>query len=495
MSGFADLPLGQQPKGRWSLKGRWIVADTEAGRHLLTDGEIVIEGDRILEIGKAGEVSAEASFDLGDVLIAPGFVDLDALSDLDTTLLGFDYHPGARKGRVWPRSYVERGPYEMYSPEELEFQKRYAFAQLLCNGITTAAPIASLFYREWGETVTEFEAAAVAAKELGLRVWLGPAYRSGGMVVEEDGTLSADFDEARGYEGLADAISFAERWQGDDLVRPMLAPDRVETCTKHLLRRTMQAADSLDCPVRLHMAQGQMEVDTVQRLHGMTAPAWLNEIGCLNARLLAPHATNATDDDLVLYRDAGVTVVHCPLVAGRHGGALQSFAKLRDMGVRLAMGTDTAPPDMVLNMAIGMAACRIVENDIASCSAANFFDAATTAGADALGRDDIGRLRVGGKADIAVFDMADQAMAPAIDPVQTLILGATGRVTRATIVDGRLSMRDGQVAGFDMAKARARAQRQFDDLVAKYPDRTWGHPPVSEIFPPSYPYLTGGNHV
>jgi hypothetical protein len=52
-------------------------------------------------------------------------------------------------------------------------------------------------------------------------------------------------------------------------------------------------------------------------------------------------------------------------------------------------------------------------------------------------------------------------------------------------------MRDGQVAGFDMASARARAQVQFDALRDKYPDRTWGHPPVAQIFPPAYPPFDG----
>lgn len=203
-----------------------------------------------------------------------------------------------------------------------------------------------------------------------------------------------------------------------------------------------------------------------------------------------PHATVATDGDLERYRDAGVNVVHCPLVSARHGGALRSFAKLRDMGVNVTMGTDTAPPDMVLNMAVGMMACRLVDGH-ESISSADMFNAATLNGARALQRDDIGVLRVGGKADIAVFDMQDMHMAPRIDPIQTLILGATGRVTRATIVDGRLSMRDGAVAGIDMTAVRAQMQSQFDGLVAKYPERTLGHPPVPEMFPPTFALMNG----
>lgn len=484
-----DLKLGARPEGRTALSARWIVGYRDGGHHLLENGEIVIEDDQVIFVGPrfAGEVARRV--DLGEVLISPGFIDLDALSDLDTTVLGVDCGPAWAKGRVWPQSYVERGPYEMYTPEELAFQKRFAFAQLLCNGITSALPIASLFYREWAETVAEFEAAAEAAGELGLRVWLGPAYRSGGMVCTAPGVLEPRFDEVRGMAGLDAAIGFinAQAGRHGGLVQGMLAPDRVETCTEALLTRTMTAARDLDVPVRLHMAQGQMERDAVQALHGTTAPAWLASFGALDARMIAPHATWATEDDLALYAQHGVTVAHCPLVFARSGAMLRSFGRLRALGVRMGMGTDTAPPDMVLNMAVGVMVARMTGDSAETVAPQHLFDAATLGGAEALGRADLGRIAPGAKADIAVFDMADPLMAPTIDPVRTLVLGATGRVTRAVFVDGRLSMREGQVAGLDMQAARAQAQAQFDGLRAKYPDRTFGHPPEREIFPPAYP--------
>src|SRR5690606_33983385 len=144
----------------------------------------------------------------------------------------------------------------MYSPEELAFQKRFAFAQLLLNGITSAAPIASLFYREWGETVAEFDAAAEAAQDLGLRVWLGPAYRSGARVSEPGGRMVAVVDEARSLRGLAEASAFARKWQRHGLNSQMQTHDRVETCTELLLQKTMAAAEDLDCSGRQHMTQG-----------------------------------------------------------------------------------------------------------------------------------------------------------------------------------------------------------------------------------------------
>jgi len=488
---LSDLKLGERPKGRTLLSARWIVGHRDGGHRLLESGEVVFEKGKVLFVGRNFEGEVARRIDVGEALISPGFVDLDALSDLDTTTLGFDCGPAWAKGRVWPQSYVERGPYEMYSLEELAFQKRFAFGQLLLNGVTTALPIASLFYREWGETTAEFDAAAEAAGEMGLRVWLGPAYRAGGMVCTAPGVLEPRFDEARGLRGLDEAIAFVTAQAGrfGGLVQGMLSPDRVETCTETLLKRTMAASADLDIPVRLHMAQGMMERETVARLHGTTAPQWLARFGALNDRLIAPHAVKATADDLNLYAEHGVTIAHCPLVYARGGGALASFAKVRAMGIRIGMGTDNAPPDMVLNMAVGVMAARMMGDRTEDTAPQHLFDAATIGGADALRRPDLGRLRAGASADIAIFDMSDKWMAPRIDPIRTLVLGASGRVTRAVFVDGRLSMRDGVVHGIDMEAARTRAQDQFDGLVRKYPDRTWGHPVVSDIFPPSYPAL------
>lgn len=483
------LQLGERPQGRTLLTASWVVGHKDGSHRLLKNGEVVFENGEIVFVGHGFPGEVARRIDFGNALVSPGLIDLDALSDLDTTILGIDHHPGWAKGRVWPRSYVEAGPYEMYSPEELAFQKRFAFGQLLLNGITTAAPIASLFYREWGETVAEFEAAADAAGELGLRVYLSPAFRSGGMVLEEPGRMVPVFDEERGFQGLADAIAFIEKQSGrhGDLVRGMLAPDRVETSTLALIERTDAAARELGCKFRLHMAQGVMEVDTVRKLHGSTAPVWLAKAGLLSERLIAPHATNATGEDLALYAENGVSIVHCPLVSSRGGSTLSSFSSCRKRGINIAMGTDTAPADMLMNLLVGLITCRINDGAPDQIRCADLFDAATLGGARALGRSDLGHLSPGARADIAVFDLDDTVMAPSIDPITTLVTGGSGKVTRAVFVDGRLSMRERQVARIDMRRAREQAQAQFDRLIAKYPERSWANPPVSEIFPPSYP--------
>lgn len=484
-----ELVLGERPQGRTLLTAEWVLAWRDEGHWLIPNGEIVIEGNQVLYAGPHFEGEVARRIDFGTALVSPGLIDLDALSDLDTYLLVHDNQPGWAKGRIWPRSYVERGPYEMYSEEELAFQKCFGFGLLLLNGITSASPIASLYYREWAETVAEFEAAADAAGDLGLRVFLSPAYRSGGMILEEPGRIEPMFDEERGLQGLADAIDFIGRNHGrhGGLVNGLLAPDRIETCTLPLLQRTMAAARDLDCRVRIHMAQGKLELDTMHKLHGVSGPQWLADNGLMSERLYAPHGTYASAQDLQLYAQHGVSIAHSPLVSARMGSILQSFASCRKLGINIGMATDTAPPDMLMNMLVGLIACRIGEKASDAVFSKDLFDAATLGGAKALGRQDIGRLSAGAKADIAVFRLNDLYMTPSVDPITTLVVGGSGKVTKAVFVDGRLSMLDGKVAGIDMAAARERAQRQYEGLIAKYPDRSWQHPPVEEIFSPSYP--------
>lgn len=491
------LRTANRPQGRTLLTARWLVGH-RGGRHLLLEhGEIVFEEGEVVFIGHGFEGEVARRIDYGNALIGPGFVDLDALSDLDTTILAYDNQPAWQKGRVWPRSYLEAGPYEMYSREELAFQKRHAFATLIRNGITTALPIASLFYRAWGETPEEFADAAEAAAALGLRAYLGPAYRTGNQLVEADGRITTHYDEARGLKELGAAIAFCERFEGaaGGLIRTMLAPDRIETSTAELLRRTAAAGRSLGVPVRLHCCQSTIEYELVLAQHGMSPPEWLASLGFLGERTLLPHGTFVSGSrhiarpgrDLEIIRDAGATIVHCPLVSGRHGNAIDHFGRYREMGLRIGMGTDTSPPDMIMNLQVGMILARTMAGSATAVRSEDYYDAATIGGADALGRPDLGRLQPGSRADIIVFELDRPHLGQVIDPIQTMLLAGHGRDVSTVIIDGRFVMEDRAIPSIDEAADTRRAQAQFEGVMARYPERTLGHPPMGEIFSSSYP--------
>ena len=79
-----------------------------------------------------------------------------------------------------------------------------------------------------------------------------------------------------------------------------------------------------------------------------------------------------------------------------------------------------------------------------------------------------------------------------IDPIQTMLLSGRGTDFRTVIVDGRAALQDGAIPGVDWAGYARRAQAQFEGLMALYPERTLGPPPVEEIFSSAYPVVERG---
>ncbi len=482
---------------RTLLRGRWVIASDGDDHYLLEDGEVVYEDETIIFTGHGYDEPVDAEIDAGNAVIGPGFVDLDALFDLDSTVLGFDNHPGWKKARVWASTYIERGPRDVYTEEQEDFQHEYAMAQLLLNGITTALPIRSILYRAWAETYDENARAAEAAARLGIRMYLGPSYRTGLPVVHPDESIGFHWDVERGLQGLDDAIRFVEDFDGshDGLIRGFLQPDRIEGCTEDLIRKTAQAAETLDCPVRLHCCQGELEVEEVHKRWGRSSLEVLRDLDFLNARALLPHGQylggieptpEKIERELGWLAESGATIVHCPVVSARHGGILRSFGGYRERGVRIGLGTDTFPPDMITNMHIGVMTARAADESMA-VTAADYYRAATIDGADAIGRRDLGRLMPGALADITVFDLDGFHLGQFIDPVQTLVLNGSGRDFKTVIVNGRTVVEDHLIPGLDTAAYHERAQRQYEQLIASYPERSHLHPPVEEIFAPSFP--------
>ncbi len=483
---------------RTRLKAEWVLGFEGASHLLWHDAEVVFAGDRIEFVGRNFEGAVDRQVDYGRALISPGLIDLDALGDLDSGVLTVDNGSRLEMGRLWSEDYLRGGPRETYTEDEEAFKVRYAFAHLIRNGVTTALPITSMYYRRWAENYDEFARVAATAGELGLRVYVGPCYMSGITYVRRDRTLAQHWDEPRGLAGLDDAIRFIRDFDGahGGLVRGMLAPDRIETCTAQLLTRTAAASEELRAPVRLHCCQSVYEFESVMRLRRTTPLGWLESLGLLTPRAILPHGiylsghpkvARAGDDDFRRLASSSATVAHCPAVFARNGEALDSFGRYRAAGVNLGLGTDTWPPDLVHNMRLGLYVARVMEATAEKTSMADLYDAATLGGARALGRDDLGRLAAGAQADIVVFDLRGAHLGPVFEPLKNLMLAGRGSDCRASYIAGRCVMEDFAVRGVDAAALESEASRQYEKLMASHQTRAFDHPPPDRLFSSVFP--------
>jgi cytosine/adenosine deaminase-related metal-dependent hydrolase len=111
-----------------------------------------------------------------------------------------------------------------------------------------------------------------------------------------------------------------------------------------------------------------------------------------------------------------------------------------------------------------------VTHDLFAATAADVFTAATTGGARALGRDDLGRLAPGAKADLAIIDLSGRdtlRFGPVRDPVKSLVECGIGDDVETVIVDGVVRMSDRTIPGVDLAVIRRQAQAAGEDVWSR----------------------------
>jgi cytosine/adenosine deaminase-related metal-dependent hydrolase len=301
-------------------------------------------------------------------------------------------------------------------------------------------------------------------RESGLRVWVGPGYASARWGMSAPQTVTWAWDEARGRSGFQRAQAIMDEADADPsgLLRGIVFPAQIDTVEEGLLRDSAALAAERGRPFTTHIAQAVVEVQEMIRRHGMTPIQWAASIGILSPRSILGHAIFIdehpsirwhTTRDLALMAEHGVAVAHCPSPFARYGEHLRDFGRYRRGGVRMAMGTDVAPHNIIEEMRLAILLARNAARDLAAADTAAVFHAATVGGAEALGRPDMGRLAAGSAADLVLVDLAHPQMMPARDPLRSLLFHAADRAVRHVFVAGQQVLADGRPTLLDVGEA------------------------------------------
>jgi cytosine/adenosine deaminase-related metal-dependent hydrolase len=296
---------------------------------------------------------------------------------------------------------------------------------------------------------------------------------------------------------MAEALALIERAQQHPSGRlsGMVTPAQIDTCTETLLRDSFAEAKSRGLAWQIHAAQSVSEFHEITRRHGFTPIGWLDHLGLLSDRSIIGHGIFLddhpstpwhTDTDLKRLAETGTTVAHCPTVFARRGITLRDFGRYRRAGVNMGVGTDTYPHNMLDELRLVSYLARTQAGDPRSLSSTDLFDAATTGGARALGREDIGRLSPGCRADLVLVDVTHPMMRPAHDPVRSLIYAAGDRAVRMVYVDGIKVVDDGLVLTMDYPAAAAALHEAQARVKANVPKLDWAQRSAEAISPPTF---------
>jgi cytosine/adenosine deaminase-related metal-dependent hydrolase len=166
---------------------------------------------------------------------------------------------------------------------------------------------------------------------------------------------------------------------------------------------------------------------------------------------------------------------------------LRSFQRYLEAGVTLALGTDTYPLDIVAELRWASILAKVADANYQAGLARDVFNAATVGGCRFLGRQDLGRLAPGAKADILLITL-DHVGGPVYgDPIKALVDSASGRDVDTVIVDGQVLVRSGRAVRVDEDAVYAKARAATEHYWSRVSTWRWDGSGVEQITPPAFP--------
>lgn len=473
------------------IKGTWVIAYDGHEHRLIEKGEIVYEDDKIVYVGKNYKGTPDKTINAQGKLVIPGFINIHAVTSICITHFRID---GITKGGTPPSQGQMlnnlKNPIHHLQGKDLETSALFSFVELLKGGATTIAEITAFGTTGFQPPIEQAEEFVKVAEKLGARAYISHPYTDMKKYSNSRGEMEYYHDPEAGQRALRSAVGFCKKHEGvsQDRVRTMLFPYMFDACSTELLRETRKQADILDVPVHMHTAQYIPEFYESLRRYGKTPVHHLYDIEflapktilthllytSLNPASQAPGLAKGDPRDLKLLAEKGVTLGHTPLVWARIGQALHSYAMFRNHGVNIGIGTDAWPMDMIMEMRSAVTTAKLVERSRTAVTARDVFNAATLGGAKALGRDDIGRLCPGAKADILIIDLDGFHTSLIDDPVKSLVYFGNQNDVETVIIDGKTVVEDSQIPGLDLVMLSEEAnlvnQRWKERTGYRYPD-------------------------
>ena len=328
---------------------------------------------------------------------------------------------------------------------EMEYAAaRTGLAELALSGSSTVFDHHYVFPRGVSGLV---EAELQAARELGLRMVasrgsMDLGVSDGGLPPDE---LADDLDAV-----LADTERLAAHSDGD-LVQIAVAPCSPFSVTTRLMEESAALARRLGLQLHTHLAVTVEEEAYCRELYGSTPVEYLEHVGWLEGDVWCAHCVHLSQPEIERFAANGVGVAHCPTSNLRIGAGTAPVRDMLDAGVRVGLGVDGSASnersDLCFEVKQALLAAR-GRGGGAAMTARDALRLGTRGGATVLGRDDIGSLEPGKRADVAIWRTDGLELGGADDLPAALVLSAPHRVD-TLLVGGREVVRDGALVNAD----------------------------------------------
>ena len=335
-----------------------------------------------------------------------------------------------------------------FTPEAFFISAQVGLAELALSGCTLTSDHLYLY-----PNGARLEDTIHAAQEIGLR--FHPT-RGAMSIGESDGGLPPDSLVEREADILDDCIRVVDAFHNPAegaMVRVGIAPCSPFSVSRELMRDAALLARDKGVMLHTHLAENDEDIRYSLANFGMRPGQYAEELGWTGPDVWHAHCVKLDSAEIGLFARSRTGVAHCPCSNCRLGSGIAPLRQMRDSGVPVGLGVDGSASNDMGNLMLEARQAMLLQRvaiGADAMSAREALEIATRGGADVLGRPDCGRLAVGKRADIALWDITGIDSAGSWDPAALVLAGPT-RV-RHLFVEGRQVVREGQIATVDMPR-------------------------------------------
>lgn len=342
--------------------------------------------------------------------------------------------------------------------EALHVAALVGMAELMLSGCTTTSDHHYLFPHGQAKLI---DAEIAAARKIGIRF---TATRGSMSVGESKGGLPPDSvvqDEETILTDCERLIHTSHDPRPGAMVQVALAPCSPFSVSARLMRDTASMAERENVRLHTHLAETKDEETYCREHFGMRPLELLDSVGWLTSRTWVAHGIYFNSPEVKRLGRAKVGVAHCPTSNMRLGSGLAPALALQRAGSPVGLGVDGSASNDSSNMLAEARQALLLQrlgHGAAAITVQQALHMATVGGAQCLGRNDIGSLEPGKRADIALFDLRNSAYSGAQDPVAALLLCAPTTV-KTLVVEGRVVVDDRKLTTLAISPVLARHRR------------------------------------
>ncbi len=273
-----------------------------------------------------------------------------------------------------------------------------------------------------------------------------------------------------GLKSFNESIDFYRKWNGaaDGRITGAFAPHALYTCSPGVIKAIRDTAAKYDAPIHVHVDETRTEHEDCLKNFGKTPTRHLYDLGLFDQKTTAAHCVWITEEDMMLLKEKGVSMVHNPSSNLKLASGIAPVPKAMSQGVNVALGTDGASSNNNLNLFEEIQLSAFIHKGTSHnpllISAAEALKMATVNGAKALGRDDLGIIREGHKADLILIDLDKPHFMPLHNPLSALAYSAQGADVCFTMVDGHVLYEKGEYKTIDKEKVWYHINKIYDRI-------------------------------